>query len=258
MMKILISNDDGVNAPGLHSLYNALSSIKGADVFVMAPDTERSGFSSAITITKPLHISKMSNGFYAVNGTPADCVYLACNGFFDHAFDLVVTGINSGANLGDDVIYSGTVGAAMEGRLMAMPAIATSLVGASVRQYQDPEQYSVAADWIKTFIESGLPRMPSKHILNINIPDTHKLMGAKVTRMGSRRAANPIMHSKDPRGKPVYWIGLSGDEMPSDDTMDVMTDFEAVSQNYVSVTPVQMDVTSYSQVNMLREHDLLG
>lgn len=256
-MKILLSNDDGVNAPGLRALYMVLSRIEDAEVYVVAPDTERSGFSSAITITRPLHISQMSNGFYAVNGTPADCVYLACNGFFDHAFDLVVSGINSGANLGDDVIYSGTVGAAMEGRLMAMPAIATSLVGASVRQYQDPEKYAVAANWIKDFIQSGLPTMPSKHILNVNIPDTNQLAGAKVTRMGSRKAANPVMQSQDPRGKPVYWIGLSGEEMPSQGAMDVMTDFEAVSQNYVSVTPVQMDVTSYTQIDQLKGHGLL-
>lgn len=256
-MKILLSNDDGVSAPGLHALYDALSELD-AEVYVMAPDTERSGFSSAITITRPLHISQMSNGFYAVNGTPADCVYMACNGFFNHDFDLVVSGINSGANLGDDIIYSGTVGAAREGRLMKMPAIATSLVGASVRQYKDPENYAVAAQWIKEFIASGLPQMPSRHILNINIPDTTNIQGAKVTRMGSRQAANPILQNTDPRGKPVYWIGLSGDEMPHESEYGVMTDFEAVNQNYVSVTPVQMDVTSYQQVDMLRKHGMLG
>lgn len=254
-MKILLSNDDGVHAPGLHALYLALSELD-AEVYVVAPDTERSGFSSAITITRPLQVSKMSNGFYAVNGTPADCVYLACNGYFDHTFDLVVSGINSGANLGDDVIYSGTVGAAMEGRLMSMPAIATSLAGSQVRTYQSAAEYAQAAHWIKDFIASGVPEMPNRHILNINVPDVAQIRGAKATRMGKRKAANPVTQGADPRGKPVYWIGLSGDVQQEQNT-ELMTDFQAVSEGFVSITPVQMDVTSYQQIAAVQGHPLI-
>lgn len=254
-MKILLSNDDGVHAPGLMAMYRALSQISD-DVTVMAPDSERSGSSSALTITRPLQVTQLPNGFWAVNGTPADCVYLACNGFFDDSFDLVVSGINSGANLGDDVMYSGTVGAAREGRLMALPALAISLVGASVRQYTDPKEFEVAANWLKDFIKEGLPSLPTHHILNINVPDVQILAGAKVTRMGQRKAANPIIKAEDPRGKPIFWLGLSGEEMETNSS-DLPTDFQAVAQNCVSVTPIQMDVTSYAYTDALKSHGLL-
>lgn len=254
-MKILLSNDDGVHAPGLLAMYQALATEH--DVYVVAPDSERSGSSSAITITRPLHAAQLPNGFWAVNGTPADCVYLACNGFFEHEFDLVVSGINSGANLGDDVIYSGTVGAAREGRMMALPAIAVSLVGAGVRQYTDAASFAGAANWVAKFIQTGLPELPTRHILNINVPDTDNIAGAKVTRMGSRQASNPVIKTQDPRGKNIYWIGLAGKESAITDDIDILTDFEAVADNYVSVTPVQMDVTSYAHIEPLKLHDLL-
>lgn len=255
-MRILLSNDDGVHAPGLLAMYQALKKITD-DVTVVAPDSERSGSSSAITITRPLQMAELPNGFWTVNGTPADCVYLACNGCFEKQFDLVVSGINSGANLGDDVIYSGTVGAAREGRMMALPAVAVSLVGASVRKYTDSKNFDVAANWVAEFIKSGLPELPSRHILNINVPDTDVLAGAKVTRMGVRKAAHPVTKQNDPRGKEILWIGLSGEELKNDDN-DVITDFQAVAENYVSVTPVQMDVTSYSQIDILKQHDQLN
>lgn len=256
-MKILLSNDDGVHAPGLQAMYQALKTVSD-EVYVMAPDSERSGSSSAITITRPLQVAQLPSGFWTVNGTPADCVYLACNGFFEHEFDLVVSGINSGANLGDDVMYSGTVGAAREGRMMALPAIAVSLVGASVRQYTEASSFKTAADWVAGFIQSGLPELPERHILNINVPDTDSIAGAKVTRMGARHTAMPVQKEKDPRGKEILWIGLAGDEQPLNDGIDLITDFQAVAQNYVSVTPVQMDVTSYSQIDKLKAHAQLG
>lgn len=248
-MKILLSNDDGVNAPGLLAVYNALSQV--ADVTVMAPDSERSGSSSALTITRPLQVHQLPNGFWAVNGTPADCVYLACHGFFDQTFDLVVSGINSGANLGDDVVYSGTVGAALEGRLMQTPAIAISLAGEHVRNYISTEPYMTAANWLKDFITNGIPPLPARHIYNINVPDVENLAGVQVTCMGQRQPANPVIKAKDPRGKDIFWIGLAGKANKESNTSGVITDFDAIAQGCVSITPIQIDATSYSQIEQL-------
>ena len=150
-------------------------------VVVVAPESERSGFSSALTLDRPLRPIQISPDVWAVNGTPADCVYLAMNGLFDVEFDLVVSGINSGANLGDDVLYSGTVGAAFEGRLAKQPALAVSLCGQNVRSYTSPEEYRIAAQWVHDFIAAGLPTLPERHIFNVNIPDVAELKGAKVT-----------------------------------------------------------------------------
>ena len=183
-MRILISNDDGVMAPGIVALAQALSAL--GEVVVVAPEAERSGFSSALTLDRPLRAVQLPNGFWSVNGTPADCVYLAMNGLFEQGFDLLVSGINSGANLGDDVIYSGTVGAALEGRLMQLPALAISLVGSQVRAYQHPQDYAQAANWVYEFVKNGIPALPPRHIYNINIPDVPDLKGCKVTRMGAR------------------------------------------------------------------------
>lgn len=177
-MNILIANDDGVFAPGIQALAHALKPL--GRVVIVAPESERSGFSSALTLDRPLRPIPIAEDIWAVNGTPADCVYLSMNGLFDFEFDLVVSGINSGANLGDDVLYSGTVGAAFEGRLMTQPAIAVSLAGPNVRAYQHPADYAVAAQWVHDFIANGLPTLPPRHILNINIPDVAELKGAKL------------------------------------------------------------------------------
>lgn len=245
-MNILISNDDGVMAPGIIALHDALQSI--GNVTVVAPDAERSGFSSALTLDRPLRPVQLPNGFWSVNGTPADCVYLAMNGLFQQSFDLVVSGINSGANLGDDVLYSGTVGAAFEGRLMHTPALAVSLVGKNVRNYAHAEQYAVAAQWLRDFVKNGIPALPSRHIYNINIPDQPLLDRVNVTRMGTRVQPLPIMPATDPRGRQVYWIGLAGEAAVQDTriTPHIMTDFEALAAGCVSITPIQMDVTSYA------------
>lgn len=168
-MNILIANDDGVFAPGIQALAHALRPL--GRVVIVAPESERSGFSSALTLDRPLRPIEIAPDMWAVNGTPADCVYLSMNGLFDFEFDLVVSGINSGANLGDDVLYSGTVGAAFEGRLMKQPAIAVSLAGPEVRSYNRPEDYHHAAQWVHDFVKQGLPALPPRHILNINIPD---------------------------------------------------------------------------------------
>lgn len=253
-MKILISNDDGVYAPGIIALNRALVGA-GHEVVVVAPDSERSGSGSAITITRPLRLSQVAGGFWAVNGTPADCVYLACNGGLSANFDLVISGINSGANLGDDVMYSGTVGAAREARHLSLPALAVSLCGSKVREYRNPEDYENCANWVSKFIESGLPDLGGD-IININVPDG-KILGAAVTRMGARLPANPVTQTHDPRGSEVFWIGLSGKELKTQPIHGLMSDFEAVEKGLVSVTPIKTDVTDYEQVHLLENHPVL-
>ncbi len=251
-MNILISNDDGVFAPGIIALAKALREI--AHVTVVAPESERSGFSSALTLDRPLRPIEISQDVWAVNGTPADCVYLSMNGLFtDREFDLVVSGINSGPNLGDDVLYSGTVGAAFEGRLMKQPAIAVSFAGQNVRRYEDPIHYANAANWVRDFVSQGLPNLPPRHILNINIPDVEQLAGAQITHLGRRSQSKPITSQVDPRGRQVYWIGLSGEAVtePNKAAQGIESDFYAIANNYVSITPIQMDATNYDVLHEL-------
>jgi 5'-nucleotidase len=250
-VNILIANDDGVFAPGIQALALALAPL--GRVVVVAPESERSGFSSALTLDRPLRPIKIASDVWAVNGTPADCVYLSMNGLFDFEFDLVVSGINSGANLGDDVLYSGTVGAAFEGRLMKQPAIAVSLAGPNVRAYDDPKDYQLAAQWVHDFIVAGLPTLPPRHIFNINIPDVPKFQGAKITYQGRRSQSKPITSHVDPRGRQVYWIGLSGEAVadPQKGFTEIESDFFAVANGYVSITPIQMDATNYDILTSL-------
>ena len=251
-MNILVSNDDGVLAPGIQALAKALKPL--GRVVIVAPESERSGFSSALTLDRPLRPIQISPDVWAVNGTPADCVYLAMNGLFDFEFDLVVSGINSGANLGDDVLYSGTVGAAFEGRLSKNPAIAVSLSGPNVRSYQYTQDYQLAAEWVHDFIARGLPVLPERHIFNINIPDVAELQGEKVTYQGRRRQPKPVMNHVDPRGRQVYWIGLSGEAVaePKPGYSEIDSDFSAVANGYVSITPIQMDATNYESLRNLQ------
>ncbi len=244
-MNILLANDDGVFAPGIQALAQALRPL--GRVVVVAPESERSGFSSALTLDRPLRAVPIAEDVWAVNGTPADCVYLSMNGLFDFEFDLVVSGINSGANLGDDVLYSGTVGAAFEGRLMKQPALAVSLAGSNVRSYLRAEDYAVAAQWMHDFIAAGVPKLPPRHILNINIPDVEELQGVQITYQGHRTQGKPITSHVDPRGRQVYWIGLAGEAVaePRKNISNIQSDFFAVSNGYVSITPIQMDATNY-------------
>ncbi len=250
-MNILIANDDGVFAPGIQALAHALRPL--GRVVIVAPESERSGFSSALTLDRPLRPVEIAPDMWAVNGTPADCVYLSMNGLFDFEFDLVVSGINSGANLGDDVLYSGTVGAAFEGRLMKQPAIAVSFAGPNVRSYNNPQDYAVAAKWVHDFIAGGLANLPPRHIFNVNIPDVAELKGTKVTYQGRRLQSKPITSHVDPRGRQVYWIGLAGEAVaePKKGLTDIESDFFAVANGYVSVTPIQMDATNYEILNNL-------
>ncbi|MCT8090583.1 MULTISPECIES: 5'/3'-nucleotidase SurE [unclassified Acinetobacter] len=250
-MNILIANDDGVFAPGIQALAQALAPL--GRVVIVAPESERSGFSSALTLDRPLRPVQISTDVWAVNGTPADCVYLSMNGLFDFEFDLVVSGINSGANLGDDVLYSGTVGAAFEGRLMKQPAIAVSMAGPNVRSYDSPNDYAVAAKWVHDFIVQGLPILPPRHIFNVNIPDISELKGSKITYQGRRSQSKPITSHVDPRGRQVYWIGLSGEAVaePKKGLTEIESDFFAVANGYVSITPIQMDATNYEILHTL-------
>ena len=250
-MNILIANDDGVFAPGIQALAQALAPL--GRVVIVAPESERSGFSSALTLDRPLRPVQISTDVWAVNGTPADCVYLSMNGLFDFEFDLVVSGINSGANLGDDVLYSGTVGAAFESRLMKQPAIAVSMAGPNVRSYDSPNDYAVAAKWVHDFIVQGLPILPPRHIFNVNIPDISELKGSKITYQGRRSQSKPITSHVDPRGRQVYWIGLSGEAVaePKKGLTEIESDFFAVANGYVSITPIQMDATNYEILHTL-------
>lgn len=233
-MRILISNDDGVTAPGLAALHGALADF--ADCVVIAPDQDKSGASSSLTLDRPLHPSTLSNGFISVNGTPTDCVHLGLNGLLEQVPDMVVSGINLGANLGDDVLYSGTVAAALEGRFIGTPAFAFSLVSRQVDNL--PAAAYIARRLVEAHAQLDLP---PRTVLNVNIPNLplERIRGIQLTRLGHRaRAAAPVK-VVNPRGKEGYWISVSGDAEDGGPG----TDFHAVMQGYVSITPLQLDRT---------------
>ena len=243
MLKILLSNDDGVTAPGIQTLAAALRQYY--HVQVIAPDRNRSGASNALTLDKPLKIQTLSNGDLSVlEGTPTDCVYIGVNKVVRPRPDIVVSGINCGPNLGDDVIYSGTVAAATEGRHLGLPSIAVSLDGET--------HYETAAK-VTCDILAMLQKNPLRagNILNINVPDVpyDEIKGIKVTHCGSRHAASEVYNLEDPRGNMLYWLGPVGairDAGPG-------TDFEAVQQGYVSITPLQVDLTAYKAHSLIEE-----
>ncbi|WP_438864717.1 5'/3'-nucleotidase SurE [Neptunicella sp.] len=243
-MKILLSNDDGVHAEGLHALYRALSEFN--EVTVIAPDRNCSGASNALSLTNPLRITKMDSGFYAVNGTPSDCVHLGLNSFLDDDPQLVVSGINHGANLGDDVIYSGTVAAATEGRYMGLPAVAVSLVGKEGKHFSTAAQ--VVADIIQHLI---IHPLPADQILNINVPDMpySEIKGIQVTRQGRRHRAESMIKDTDPFGREIYWYGPVGQEQDAGPG----TDFHAIANGYCSVTPLSVDMTAYQGMENLKQ-----
>jgi 5'-nucleotidase len=235
-MRILISNDDGVQSPGIAALMNALSSI--ADIKVIAPDRNRSGASNSLTLSQSLRVKQLENGCHSVEGTPTDCVHLALTGYFDTLFDIVVTGINEGANLGDDVLYSGTVAAAMEGRFLGLPAIALSLLGPNCKHYDTAGH--IAVQLVKALRTHHLP---SQTILNVNVPDLplNEIKGVDVTRLGARHRAEPMVKAQDPRGRTIYWVGPLGAEADSGPG----TDFYAIRHGRISITPLHIDMTNY-------------
>jgi 5'-nucleotidase len=233
-MRILISNDDGVMAPGLAALHAALQDY--ADCSVVAPSEDRSGASSSLTLDRPLHPAQLPNGFIGLNGTPADCVHLGLNGLLPQVPDMVVAGINLGANLGDDVLYSGTVAAALEGRFLSLPAFAFSLLS------RQPDNLPAAAWFARRLVEAHAAlELPPRTVLNVNVPNLplDHIRGVQLTRLGHRaRAAAPVK-AVNPRGKEGYWISVAGDAEDGGPG----TDFHAVMQGYVSVTPLQLDRT---------------
>jgi 5'-nucleotidase len=235
-MRILLSNDDGVNAPGLAALAEIFADI--ADLDVIAPDRNKSGASNSLTLDGPLRPHILKNGYISLEGTPTDCVHLALTGYLKYKPDFVVSGINEGVNLGDDVIYSGTVAAAMEARILGIPSIAVSL-------HEPAINYKTAAIVARQIIQR-LQRdpLPSTTMLSVNVPDLplNKLKGFEVTRLGTRHSADPIIKGLDPRNREIYWVGPPGsgaDAGPG-------TDFYAVKSEYVSITPIHIDLTHYS------------
>ena len=242
-MRILLSNDDGYFAPGLSTLAEALSHL--AEITVVAPERDRSGASNSLTLDRPLMVRKSHLGFYYVNGTPTDCVHLAVTGMLDALPDMVVSGINHGANMGDDTIYSGTVAAATEGFLLGIPSIAVSLASKAGGNY--PAAARIAADLVRRFQDNPF-RQPL--LLNVNVPDVpySQLGGTKVTRLGRRHKAEAVIKTTNPRGEPVYWIGAAGDAQDAGEG----TDFHAVSQGCVSITPLQIDLTHFAQLDVFR------
>ncbi len=243
-MRILLSNDDGVNAEGIKVLYEELS--KFADVTLVAPDRNCSGASNSLTLLNPLRAQILDNGFISVNGTPTDSVHLAISQLMHPAPDLVVAGINNGANLGDDTLYSGTVAAATEGRHMGLPAVAVSLVGKDEEYYQTAAV--IAANIIKRLKQHPLP---SDQILNVNVPDLplNDVKGIQVTRLGHRHKAETMKRMEDPWGRSIYWYGSLGAELDAGEG----TDFNAVANGYASVTPLTVDMTAYKSMEQMTE-----
>jgi len=243
-MHILLSNDDGYLAEGLITLANALK--EHAEVSVVAPDKNRSAASNSLTLEMPLRAYDSDNGFIKVDGTPTDCVHLAITGLLEKEPDMVFAGINHGSNLGDDVLYSGTVAAATEGRFLGLPAVAISLVGSN------PTHFDTAAIVAVTILKQlNRQPLPKDTILNVNVPDVpiQLLKGYQATRLGQRHKSEPVIKSKDPRGRTIYWVGPPGAEQDA----GVGTDFYAVSMGYVSVTPLQVDLTWYERINAIKD-----
>mgnify|MGYP000085449122 FL=1 len=242
MVRVLISNDDGVYAKGLAILAKTLADI--AHVDVVAPDRNRSGASNSLSLNTPLHIKNLENGMVSVEGTPTDCVHLAITGLLSELPDMIVTGINEGSNMGDDVWYSGTVAAAMEGRFLGLPALAMSLTGEKFMHFE------TAAKVARSLMEHILAdQLPPSTILNVNVPDVpyHELAGYEVTRLGTRHRAEPTIRQIDPRGHPIYWVGPAGAQQDA----GPCTDCYAISRNAVSITPLRVDLTHYEAFDQL-------
>jgi len=239
-MKILVSNDDGYFAPGLAALVDAVKPL--GEVTVVAPEQNHSGASNSLTLSRPLYVRRAANGFMYVNGTPSDCVHLAVTGILGFMPDIVVSGINDGANMGEDTLYSGTVAAATEGYLLGIPSIAFSLAKKGYENLDAARQ--VAHDIVARHMRAPL-REPI--LLNVNIPGG-TITATHATRLGKRHKAEPAVKASDPHGEPVYWVGKVGaaaDDGPG-------TDFHAVANGFVSITPLQIDLTRFEQIDHVR------
>jgi 5'-nucleotidase len=243
-MRILLSNDDGYFAPGIAILAEALTPL--ADITVVAPERDRSGASNSLTLDRPLSVRKSANGFLFVNGTPTDCVHLAVTGLLEKLPDMIVSGINLGANMGDDTIYSGTVAAATEGYLLGIPSLAISLASKAGKHYATAAR--VAAELVERFRRRP---PPEPVLLNINVPDVpyDALKGFEATRLGKRHKAEPVIKTVTPRNETVYWVGAAGSAQDAGPG----TDFHAVAADCVSMTPLQMDLSHQTQIPMIRD-----
>lgn len=237
-MRILISNDDGYLSPGIETLAEAVGEI--ADVTVVAPDRDRSGASHSLTLKRPLRVQRAPNGFLFVDGTPTDCVHLAITGLMDEEPDMVISGINRGGNIGDDVLYSGTVAAAMEGRWLGYPAMAVSLAGPK------PTHFDTAAAVVVEMLRH-MKHLPPETILNVNVPNVPLtgIRGSRATRLGNRHKSEPAVRDTDPSGETIYWVGPPGGEQDAGEG----TDFDAVRRNYVAVTPLTTDLSKHSEMD---------
>ncbi len=242
-MRILLSNDDGYFAPGIDYLARALADV--ADVTVVAPERDRSGASNSLTLDRPLSLKRAASGFYYVNGTPTDCVHLAVTGMLDELPDMVVSGINHGANMGDDTIYSGTVAAATEGFLLGVPSMAISLCSKAGQNFATAAR--VACELVE-LLQRKAVRDPV--LLNVNIPDVpyDQLRGTVATRLGKRHKAEPVIRTLTPRNETVFWVGAAGEAQDAGEG----TDFYAVRNNQVSITPLQIDLTHNAQLSLVR------
>ena len=238
-MRILVSNDDGYLSPGLQALVDAMQPF--GEVFVIAPEQNHSGASNSLTLNRPLSVQRGSNGFLFVNGTPTDCVHIALTGLLEHRPDLVVSGINDGQNMGDDTLYSGTVAAAMEGFVFGIPSIAFSLL-------EKGHEHLASAAAIAGEVVGRIARQPlsTPWLLNVNIPNLPRsaIRGIAVTRLGKRHPSEPVIRSQNPRGETIYWVGPSGLAKDAGEG----TDFHAVANGYVSLTPLQIDLTNATQM----------
>ena len=241
-MRILLSNDDGYQAPGLRCLAAALASL--GEIRVVAPDRNRSAASNSLTLENPIRAWHEDDGVVRVDGTPTDCVHLAITGLLDEEPDMVIAGINAGSNMGDDVIYSGTVAAAMEGRFLGLPAIAVSLVGEELRHYDSAAQAVVQ---LLELLKND--PLPADTILNVNVPDVpwEAIEGFEATRLGRRHKSEPVVKMQDPRGRDIYWVGPVGAEQDAGPG----TDFFAVRNNHVSLTPLHVDLTRYRALDQV-------
>jgi 5'-nucleotidase len=241
-MRILLSNDDGYQAAGLICLYQALSTV--ADISVVAPERNRSGASNSLTLENPIRAYQAENGFTYVDGTPTDCVHLAITGLLAQEPDMVIAGINAGSNMGDDVLYSGTVAAAMEGRFLGLPAIAISLAGEHFQHFDTAARFAVLL--IERLKNDPLP---VDTILNVNVPDVpwEALEGYEATRLGRRHKSEPVVKMQDPRGNDIYWVGPVGAEQDAGPG----TDFHAVRHNRISLTPLNVDLTRYTAIDQV-------
>ena len=242
-MKFLLSNDDGYQAPGINELAHTLSTI--GEVVIVAPEENKSASSSSLTLKNPLTITEYKENIYFINGTPTDCVHIALSGFLKFKPDMVISGINDGPNMGDDTIYSGTVAAAMEGYLLDIPSIAISM-----SQY-DPKHYSTAGQVVLDLIPK-IKNLQQSILLNINVPDIpyNELQGTEITRLGKRHKAEPIIHHPNQNDKLMYWVGAAGE--PNDGGPG--TDFFAIKNEKVSISPIISDLTNFNKLDLLKEN----